>query len=84
MTPDYTFDDVRAHHDQFTLRDWIEHGEIMRYAFLRTYEFMPHALIHRDGPIATLAERRATICRHAPCVRRWATLRWTSTCSAGR
>ena len=23
MTPDYTFDDVRAYHDQFNLRDWI-------------------------------------------------------------
>jgi CubicO group peptidase (beta-lactamase class C family) len=56
MTPDYTFDDVRANHDQFNLRDWIGHGELMRYAFLRTYEFMPHALIYRDGPISTLAE----------------------------
>jgi CubicO group peptidase (beta-lactamase class C family) len=30
---------------------------MMRYAFLRTPEFLPHALIHRDGPIAQLAER---------------------------
>jgi CubicO group peptidase (beta-lactamase class C family) len=56
VTPDYTFDDVRTYHDTFTLRNWIEPGEMMRYAFLRTPEFMPHALIHRDGPIATLAE----------------------------
>ena len=56
MTPDYTIDDVRARHAEFTLRNWIEHGEIMRYAFLRTPEFMPHALIHRDGPIAVLRE----------------------------
>jgi CubicO group peptidase (beta-lactamase class C family) len=54
--PDYTFDDLREFHDAFTLRNWIEPGEIMRYAFLNTPEFMPHAIIHRDGPIAVLPE----------------------------
>ncbi|MDQ3549231.1 MAG: beta-lactamase family protein [Chloroflexota bacterium] len=52
----YTFDDLRAFHDEFTLRNWIEPGEMMRYAFLNTPEFMPHAIIHRDGPISMLAE----------------------------
>jgi CubicO group peptidase (beta-lactamase class C family) len=58
VTPaaEYTFDDLRRFHDEFTLRNWIEPGEIMRYAFLNTPEFMPHAVIHRDGPIAPLAE----------------------------
>jgi CubicO group peptidase (beta-lactamase class C family) len=55
-TPEYTFDDLRAFHRDFTLRNWIEPGEMMRYAFLHTPEFMPHALIHRDGPISVLAE----------------------------
>ena len=54
--PAYTFDDLRDFHDTFTLRNWIEPGEIMRYAFLNTPEFMPHAVIHRDGPISELAE----------------------------
>lgn len=52
----YTFDDLRRFHDEFTLRTWIEPGEMMRYAFLNTPEFLPHALIHRDGPIAVLEE----------------------------
>lgn len=56
MTDPYTSDDVRAYHDTFTLRNWIEPGAMMRYAFLRTPEFLPHALIHRDGPIAQLTE----------------------------
>lgn len=58
QTPDYTFDfdDLRRFHDEFTLRNWIEGGEIMRYAFLNTPEFMPHAVIERDGPIAALPE----------------------------
>lgn len=56
VAADYTFDDLREFHDTFTLRNWIEPGEIMRYAFLNTPEFMPHAVIHRDGPISELAE----------------------------
>src|SRR4051812_4563033 len=36
MTAKYTADDVRHFHDEFTLRKWIEPGEMMRYAFLRT------------------------------------------------
>jgi CubicO group peptidase (beta-lactamase class C family) len=55
-TAAYTFDELQAFHRDFTLRNWIEPGEIMRYAFLRTPEFMPHAVIHRDGPISVLAE----------------------------
>ena len=53
---DYSFDDLREFHDTFTLRNWIEPGEMMRYAFLNTPEFMPHAVIHRDGPISPLME----------------------------
>ena len=53
---EYTFDDLRRFHDEFTLCNWIEAGEMMRYAFLNTTEFLPHALILRDGPIADLAE----------------------------
>jgi CubicO group peptidase (beta-lactamase class C family) len=56
VSDQYTAGDVRAYHDTFTLRNWIEPGAMMRYAFLRTPEFLPHALIHRDGPIAQLAE----------------------------
>ena len=54
--PEYSFEDLQTYHDKFTLRTWIEPGEMMRYAFLNTPEFMPHAVIHRDGPVAELAE----------------------------
>lgn len=56
VAAEYTVDDLREFHDAFTLREWIEPGEVMRYAFLNTPEFMPHAVIHRDGPISELAE----------------------------
>ena len=52
----YTFEDLKSFHDDFTLRQWIEPGEVMRYAFLNTPEFIRHAVIHRDGPVAELAE----------------------------
>jgi CubicO group peptidase (beta-lactamase class C family) len=55
-TPEYTFEDLQRFHREFTLRNWIEAGEMMRYAFLNTPEFLPHAVIYRDGPIAPLAE----------------------------
>jgi CubicO group peptidase (beta-lactamase class C family) len=53
---EYSIDDLRRFHDEFTLRNWIEPGEMMRYAFLNTPEFLPHAIIHRDGAISTLVE----------------------------
>ena len=55
-TAGHTFEDLQSFHDDFTLRKWIEPGEMMRYAFLNTPEFMPHAVIHRDGPVAELVE----------------------------
>ncbi len=55
--PEYSFEDLQTYHDKFTLRSWIEPGEMMRYAFLNTPEFMPHAVIHRDGPVAALIEQ---------------------------
>lgn len=56
---EYTIDDLSRFHDEFTLRSWIEPGEMMRYAFLNTPEFLPHAVIHRDGAIAPLVDRLA-------------------------
>lgn len=55
-TTDYSFDDMRRFHDNFTLHSWREVGPMMRYTFLNATEFVPHALIHRDGPISTLAD----------------------------
>ncbi|MEZ4522055.1 MAG: serine hydrolase [Thermomicrobiales bacterium] len=56
LTDTYSFRDLQTFHDDFTLRNWIEPGEMMRYAFLNTAEFLPHAVIHRDGPVAELDE----------------------------
>jgi CubicO group peptidase (beta-lactamase class C family) len=56
MTREFTFDEIKTHHAEFTLENWDEYGEIMRYTFLRMGEFFPSAVISRDGPVAMLAD----------------------------
>lgn len=52
---EYSFAEIRHFHDIFSLYQWDRSGERTRYAFRRMPEFFPHAIIHRDGPVAELA-----------------------------
>ena len=58
--PEYSFEDLQTYHDKFTLRTWIEPGEMMRYAFLNTPEFMPHAVITATVRLPSSQKSRET------------------------
>ncbi len=50
----YSIDETLHHHDEMTLLNWWNGGDILRYVFLHMPEFFRHAYIHRDGPIRNL------------------------------
>ena len=49
-----THQDVLKFHRQIDGLNWQFGGENMHYNFLHRTEFLPHALVYRDGPIARL------------------------------
>ena len=51
----YTFDDMRRFHAEWSLSTWDKGGPLMRYTFRRMAEFFPHAVIRRGGPVRQLA-----------------------------
>jgi CubicO group peptidase (beta-lactamase class C family) len=54
MSARYGVEEMRRWHQEVTLANWANGGEVMRYVFLHMAEFFPHALIHRSGPISAL------------------------------
>jgi len=54
MEQEVTHPDVLKFHRQIDELNWQFGGENMRYNFLHRSEFLPHAVIHRTGPIARL------------------------------
>ena len=49
-----SFNEMRRLHDEWSLATWDKGGPLMHYTFRRMTEFFPHAVIRRNGPIATL------------------------------
>ena len=47
----YSLDETLRLHEEMTLKNWWDGGEILRYVLLHMAAFFPHAYIHRDGPI---------------------------------
>ena len=62
MDRELTDQDVLKFHRQIDELNWQFGGENMHYNFLHRSEFLPHAVVYRDGPVARLeacAQQRA-------------------------
>ena len=59
-TPAYSADESRQMHAAVDLQNWQEPGPLMRWSHQRLSELLPQAVIHRLGPISTLAEAPRT------------------------
>jgi CubicO group peptidase (beta-lactamase class C family) len=54
MNTGFLFDDMLKFHKEMDFINWQLGGEKMRYMFLARPEFLPHAVIHRNGNISPL------------------------------
>ncbi|WP_158224675.1 serine hydrolase domain-containing protein [Agaribacterium haliotis] len=50
----YSLQDAKRLHEQWNLQKFLDITESGAYSYLHLPEFMPHAVIHRDGPVAEL------------------------------
>ena len=46
---------------RFDLATWLDGGDVTRFAYLNTSQFLPHALIHRDGKISQLPQAKHSV-----------------------
>jgi len=53
---EFTLEDARKFHAEWTLDNWDDGGELMRYVFLNMPEFWNHSVIHRGPKTRALPE----------------------------
>ncbi|MBY6189684.1 beta-lactamase family protein [Microbulbifer agarilyticus] len=57
----YSLSDAQRLHDAWTLEKFLNITESGAYSYFHLSEFLPHAVISRDGPVAELAQARSQI-----------------------